>query len=105
MAFARTVRFVFRVLTHGDGDADDVVIVGLGESRGSYEPERFVGPLNDESEVLQRCDHSAYGGVPVCESKARVWMLRILSCASVGARRSFGVSAVWNSHRAGGFRL
>ena len=56
---------ILRVLTHGDGDTDHVVIVGLGESRGRHEPERLIGSLDDEPEVLKRCNDSTYGDVPV----------------------------------------
>ncbi len=56
---------ILRVLTHGDGDTDHVVIVGLGESRGRHESERLIGALDDEPEVLERRDDSTYGDVPV----------------------------------------
>jgi len=56
---------ILRVLTHGDGDTDHVVIVGLGESRGRHESERLIGSLDDEPEVLERRDNSTYGDVPI----------------------------------------
>ena len=56
---------ILRVLTHGDGDTNHVVIVGLGESCSRHEPERLIGALDDEPEVLERRYDSTYGDVPI----------------------------------------
>jgi hypothetical protein len=56
---------VLRVLAHSDGDTDHVVIVRLGESCSRHEPERLIGSFDDEPEILERCDDSTYGDVPI----------------------------------------